>query len=87
MDQAFTIYTRNGKGNKPKGPTTNMDLATKDQAISTDLTGKTKTKTIHLLDSCKPQGSSKTLKTKKSSYDELEQEIEQPSYEYRVLSL
>ena len=45
VDQAFTIYTRNGKGNKPKGPTTNMDLATKDQAISTDLTGKTKTKT------------------------------------------
>jgi hypothetical protein len=54
-----------------------MDLATKDQAISNDLTGKTKTKQLHLLDSCKPQGS-KTLKTKKSSYDELEQEIEQP---------
>ena len=55
-----------------------MDLAIKDQAISNDLTGKTKTKQLHLLDSCKPQGSSKTLKTKKSSYDELEQEIEQP---------
>ena len=64
-----------------------MDLATKDQAISNDLTGKTKTKQLHLLDSCKPQGSSKTLKTKKSSNNELEQEIEQPSYEYRVLSL
>jgi hypothetical protein len=79
VDQAFTIYTRNGKGNKPKGPAISMDLATKDQAISNDLTGKTKTKQLHLLDSCKPQGSSKTLKTKKSSYDELEQEIEQLS--------